>query len=492
MYPCVSTKKIMSSLCVQKLQLALSMEKLKCKIYKQILEQKLSITLEDDVEELISDVVERFVTWEDKKRKSNSMEVFNSNAKSARIEKGLKFATKKKNSDKNQKKEDKVEKKEFDKGEEKGKKDEEKDNAEVDKKEESDEKSDDEDEESDNEEDFFDLYDEEEEQREEDLYVISEMENKINNLFLALEKTKIHSYTTMLCEIRQLRFSKLELAGFKDYLKTIEDHFQKIKHVFEKKGFSEVKIANSIFPVFFSPLEYRILQLDNLQKHTLEPDEIVKFKSCLSIPTPEQFRPFCLDDFTSYLLTYAIAFTSLHDLITLYFSHSENIIFVQHQSKEDFAFYTLQSISHSVDSEIIKQWKMDCRLENLTLDLSEIVTNYCIHLFRSLYKKCLGTNNYISGYENKCSVLEFECEQLLQTIFIASDFHKLNRLLQNCVPFYFYFNSSDKFDLKKEDKDQLANFKTYTMTPENVSSIFHRLFDDIDKENEKNMSMRLL
>jgi hypothetical protein len=467
------------------LQLALSMEKLKCKIYKQILEQKLSITLEDDVEELISGVVERFVTWEHKKRKNDEDEQVDVEQLffPRKIKKLKEHPSPSYMKDENENKEEEDE----DEDEEEKSKTDDKDRKKIFVEEDEDEEF----------LDFDNCEDDDEQEVERDLprqrgQNNAENEKKLNELFSALvqniQTKSTNSHNSILCEIRQLRFAKLELAGVHEFIKTVQTHLQKIKTIFAKKGFSEAKIINNILPISFSPLEYRILMLDNLQKQTLEPDEICKFKSCLLISYPQEFSPFRLENFTNFLLTYAIAFTSLQDLVNSFFSHSLNIIFVQHQPEEDFAFYTLQNVSEGE----IKHWSMDCRLENLTLDMSEIIINYCVELFRNLYKKCLGTNNHVFGYVQKCSVLEFECEQLLETIFTACNFHKLNRLFQNSVNFYAYDSSFDRFDLKKEDRNQLENFKSYAITSETIENILHRLFDDIDKETEKSFCLRYM
>ena len=135
---------------------------------------------------------------------------------------------------------------------------------------------------------------------------------------------------------------------------------------------------------------------------------------------------------------------------------------------------------------------MDCRLENLTIDLAEYIIEYCINLFRTCYKAAMDTNMYIPEYQTRCCITEYECEELFQNIIIASDFFKLNSVLRNEVKTCCSFTSdaNDKFDLKNEDKEQIENFKKYKLNDETIQEILNRMFDSLDEDHLRILSLK--
>jgi hypothetical protein len=273
-------------------------------------------------------------------------------------------------------------------------------------------------------------------------------------------------------------------------LKVLNDHTTRLKTTFADKGFNEKKIQ-SLYPKFFNALDYRLLRLEGFHKQTLEAEDVSRFKASqkYSVPHSKIYRVFDKENLFNYLLNYGLAFSSIEQLLNSFFenpSGNNNLIFVP-LNDECYSFYTL----HKTDGTK-RIWKMDCRLENLTLELAEVVKNYCITLFRELYKTCFDTNHYIVDYTKKFSVAEFECEQLLATIFVCVNFERFNQILRNIVQKKCTYNctSNDKLDLKTEDKEQIENFKSYRLSNEDVRNLVLQIFDSIEDEYIGSMTSR--
>ena len=319
-------------------------------------------------------------------------------------------------------------------------------------------------------------------------------DEQLEKAFQALKDSK--SYNQTLVQIQNLRSNYQSILSPAKYADLLQEHLQKIKEIFLQKNFPEKKISSSIYPQFFTALDYRLLLLGGFHKLTLDPEDIIRFKFCQKLSCHKNslhLQPFNKTSIINNFLNYSIALCSLNELVQNIFlnpnaslpsgslpSGSSSIIYVTFNETDDYAFYTLSKVENEN-----RFWSMDCRLENLTLDLGECILEYCIHLFRTLYKACLDTNDYIPNYQSKSCVLEYECEQLFQNIIIASDFSKLNLLLRKEVMASRSHSATpfDKFDLKTEDREQEENFKKYKLSDEVTKSVLKRMFDDIEESD---------
>ena len=261
-------------------------------------------------------------------------------------------------------------------------------------------------------------------------------------------------------------------------------HIERLKTIFSSKGFSDKKIS-AMLPNFLTSLEYRLSQIDSFEKKTIEPEDIEKFKFSIKAGAnySKTYQVFNRDHFLEYFLNYSICLIPLETLFEVFISNPygfKNLIYVSVNKDEDpYSFYVLSRIDQSK-----RYWKMDCRLDLLTTELSESVKIYGISLFRSIYKKCVNTNNYVQWGTcmGKFQVLEYDCMQLLKNIYLCQDFVKLNDVLRRCVKEYCTKQPtvSDRFDLYTDDKEKLAQMKEFKLSNEDIISIGKTLFDDID------------
>ena len=339
----------------------------------------------------------------------------------------------------------------------------------------------------------------EDRKREEILAIFGEnaplTEEQKNNITSEIDKMmdslkEMRTYTQTLISIKNLRILLMSYVSPINYIELLQQQKEKLKFILNDKNFTDKK-WNSIYLSFFSPLECRLLQLDGYHKLTVEIDDISKFKLCQKL-SAKHLKTFSLWDtngLLGYILSPSLCFTSISEIIRNFISNpygNFNIIFVNNND-EHFAYYTLQKFEKDK-----KFWKMDCRLEHLTLDLQEPIIAYCCELFRKIYKACFGTYNYIADYNQKYSIAEIECGQLFESVIIASNFYKLNSVLKNEVKLNCTYNLTpfDKVDLKSDDKEQLESFKKYLLDQQAKSDIIKRLFDDIDAENVQMLSAK--
>lgn len=422
-----------------KLQTRLSMEKLKNKIYKQIIESQLHTKLEDGTEELIDDIVSKHV-----QRKPQPVSVLQEEKKK------VLYRPPPKNEISEEPSQDII-------------------NEYVQKHEESTA--------SEIRSLFGDITKD---------VVLTEISNAFDNLKDASK------YNHLLVQIKTGRSNLLAFLSPDEYMSVLKDHVDKARNIMKEKSFNEKKIVTLLYPKFLSALDYRLLKVEGFHKLSLEEDDrrMFRFSQKLSANHSRIYRVFDKEAFFNYILNYGLALSSLETILYNFFTNPYgffNVAYVPF-NEDGYSFYTLQKMDNGKRS-----WKMDCRLEAFTIDLAEVLKNYCITQFRVLYKSCFDTNDYIQDYEKKFSIAEFECVQLLQTIYIAGNFEKLNGLLRsviqkNCVHQY---TTNDKFDLRSEEKDQLETFKSYKLNDNDAKDLVLRIFDAVDNESLEKMIVNL-
>lgn len=304
----------------------------------------------------------------------------------------------------------------------------------------------------------------------------------IKTSFESLKETR--AYNQLLLNIRKSRTCFHTVLNITEYISVVETHIAKLKSIFLEKGFNERKIVG-LYPNFLSPLEYRLLQVEGFEKKTIESDDIEKFKFSMKIGADyaKTYRPFDQTHFLHYVLSYSLCLFPLKDIVETFINNPygfKNIIYVPMISDEGaYSFYVLNRIENTK-----RCWKMDCRLDTLTTELTESVKNYSANLFRKIYKKCLNTNNYIA-WENcssKFQVLEFDCTQLLRNLFTCMNFIRANEIVKQSVQTHCVKQptTNDKFDLYNDDKEKLMQMKEYKIEQQDIIEIIKLLFDDID------------
>jgi hypothetical protein len=210
-----------------------------------------------------------------------------------------------------------------------------------------------------------------------------------------------------------------------------------------------------------------------------------KLKKSLTIfnGSDPDYKPFIFDEFMRKFYNYgSILFTIKENLERNLFNTYgfNNVVYIPLKNStlnDPWSFYTLESLSKEK-----RYWKMDCRLEDLSLNFFNNMKSYLVNIFRKIYSDIYHDNHYRKDYNNS-NITELDCEQLLQNIYILlnpKDF--CNFLRQLVVEKATYIpTENDKGDFLSDDRIQKKRFSDNNEKYD-VFDLIRLLFDDISSE----------
>ena len=300
----------------------------------------------------------------------------------------------------------------------------------------------------------------------------------IDNLF-ELVKTKTQ-YTYNVKNIRVERLKMMNLVKLDEYTDLIKEHLKQLNTILKGKLVKSAKIKNIIHDDFLSPLEQRLIGNESYYKVDLEYDEIETFQQCMIKQNYRIDKLFNMQSIINTFINYGLALYPISKNINqiLFNSSVNNLIYVPFTSDEvetvtSFSFYTLKNTTLNKFS-----WSMDCNLEHLTHQLVSPLSNYINTLFRKIYYDIFNHNTYKDDYNKFTKSAENELEQLIQNLICINNYKMFNVFLKNVIIKYKTYNptSMDNFDTKKE---QVAD----NIKSENIlSNVIRELFDEITNE----------
>jgi hypothetical protein len=300
------------------------------------------------------------------------------------------------------------------------------------------------------------------------MVIINDSNDAIAEAFESLKEAR--NYMNILSRIKQQRISEMQLVMSPlEYTSKVLEHIAQTKETLKDKGWTEKKML-SVIQKFVSPLEAFITHTQGYEKQIIEIDEITQFRNCC-IHAAKNDSVLSIQHFTQFFTSHVLTMYTLAELIEIYVKESSTIIFVP-KKKADYTFYSLNEIKDDK-----KFWKMDCRLEYLTQDLSYCVVQYSKNLFKTIYKECLKTNAYFPDYASRFQILEYQCGQLLQNMFLAMDFVKLNRVFREAVQKHATYTSTinDVFDMSSDEAEQ--DLENHGMTKEDKMMVMSEMFE---------------
>ena len=294
------------------------------------------------------------------------------------------------------------------------------------------------------------------------------------------------TYSKNLSELKQLRWSMFSTVDTPSYIELCNNHIKKLKTYFASKGFSDKKIESQICKGL-TAIELRLLKYPNYCNTQVDMDEIQQYQTALY--NHSENNAVCVFDSSktiNNLFNYGIVILNMKVNITR-IAGSKNIVYVKmpkSADKDPFSFYTLSSISKSN----VKNWTMDCRLEDFTTNFSSNIIPYMVKTFRSIYYDVFGDNDYRPDYKTKCNVTEFDLEQLFRNILLVTNTSLLNTAIKNIIIENCTYNHSndDKFNMKSDDALQRKRWGSFCKS-ENTQTI-KSLFDTISKEELKSIT----
>ena len=311
-----------------------------------------------------------------------------------------------------------------------------------------------------------------------------DISTKIENLFLETTTTS-KNYINCIESIMNNRIKLLSKIKLSEYIKILQDHINKIEDIFIKKKFEKKKIEQSILK-FITPLEKRFLQYGDYYNTYLETDDIQKFELSLTINNnfSKKYMPFTLDNIYDYILNYSIAIFPLKKIFEKVLINPygfNNLIYLEKNNIEDpYSFYILEKIDNGNRS-----WKMECRLYDLSQNLSTNIIIYSICLFRKIYFDIFKDNIYRKNYIDNCAITQQDCEQLLVNIFYLINTkyfcNMFREIIQNkCV---LKPTKLDKFNLITDDKLLKKKFEKEINYKEYYVNYLKQIFDNISEKD---------
>ena len=318
--------------------------------------------------------------------------------------------------------------------------------------------------------------------------VVEEIEEYISSQYEKLKDNR--NYSRILDDIKNKRKILLEHYSLEKYIQTIQDHINKVQNILENKKYSDKKIQTIILKSLLT-IESRIVVYFNYVNTFIDMEDIENFKKLLenTINNVFEFTSYNESNICNYICNYGLALVPVFSIIKLVFcknSKFSNVIYVDlpKSTKEDpYSFYRLDS----VNSNNKRQWKLDWRLEDLSLSLSNSLLNFMIVTFKKIYKDVFLDNDYRENYVSHSQITECDLEQLLQNIIVVSNQKQFcinlqKIIIDNCT---YKQTENDKFNLIGDDSLQRKKF--HDMGNKGDETIFTLLFDNIT--TEKSISM---
>lgn len=318
-------------------------------------------------------------------------------------------------------------------------------------------------------------------------------ENLIKEIFDDIKQTqKINTKTFKLLDnIKNKRLELLSCMPLKNYYQILQKHLQILNNILKsKKDLTDKKII-SIISKMLNSIDMRLVSYHNYVNYNLEIDEIQNFKSSLKFFNlcSEKFEIFDNESFFKKFHNYSLALFTIKDIFEIYIVNKynfNNIIYIPLKNSTDadpYSFYYLEDII--VQNNISKKyWKMDCRLEELSNLFITNVRPFLIQFFRKLYYDVFNDNDYRKGYKTTNPITEYDCEQILQNIYILSKPKEFCMIVRNIVKknCTYYPTENDRFNLHGDDTVQKKRLMNNKETVD-IVEIIQCLFDNISSED---------
>ena len=294
-------------------------------------------------------------------------------------------------------------------------------------------------------------------------------------------------YNKILTELKKYKLYLFKFFTIREYQKFIINHISDIQKLFKNRGSDEKKIKKLLKFKVLDPFESRLLCWDGFENTTIEIDKINFIKNCFEIKYigHTEYKTFQISNVLSTLNSYYINIFDitylLKILLTNYYKLN-NIIYLplkKSDINDPYSFYQLEIISDKG-----RNWRMDCRLEELSSDLQSQLINVICNNFRKIYSNIYKDNVYREDFETISQFFEFEGNILLNNLIIISNTYKLTKIIQkiiieNCT---YIPTEKDRFNLYSDDTLQKKNFlKLKNLDYEqNTINNFKSLFDSVN------------
>lgn len=316
--------------------------------------------------------------------------------------------------------------------------------------------------------------------------VLKETKEYIDNQYEKLKDNR--NYSKILDDIKQKRKLFLDNYNYAEYTEVLNNHISKLKEMFENKKYNNKKIETIIFKSLY-PVESRLVSYSTYFDSFIDMDEIENIKNLVenSINVVSEFIPYIESNIYNYICNYSLSLLPVLSLFRMILCKNKvfsNIIYVslpKSSSEDPYSFYRLDSINNNNK----RQWKLDWRLEDLSLSLSTNLLNFMITMFKKIYKDIFLDNDYRENYVSYSQITSCDLEQLVQNIITLTNRKQFcinlqTIIIENCT---YTQTENDKFNLIGDDTLQKKNF--HDLENKGDEDIFTLLFDNVSEEKSK-------
>jgi hypothetical protein len=287
--------------------------------------------------------------------------------------------------------------------------------------------------------------------------------------------------------LRKTRNKLINCMNNKNYCKLLNLHINILQNIFKDKEYNDKKTIDNISKCLNS-IDTRYLYYHDYTNIKLEIEDIQKLEESLK-NFNENIDTYTIFDSYSFFEkfnNYGLAIFNIKKLIEIFINNKYeiyNVIYVplkKSTETDPYSFYILEDIKSNK-----RYWKMDCRLEELTNNFTNIIINYLTNFFKKLYHDLFNDNIYRKDYKSYNSIItHYECEQLLKNIYMISNQKKFSLLFRNIIKenCTYYPSEIDRFNIYIDD---LVQKKRFTEDKGSIDSVIFikNLFDDISHED---------
>lgn len=236
-----------------------------------------------------------------------------------------------------------------------------------------------------------------------------------------------------------------------------------------QKGYTGKKLKSAIASVI-NPLSARILRVGEYFNTPLDQDYITGY---VLYSSPHLHAPFKAEYHLLY--NYGVCLYPMSDILEKYFAN-ESVVYValpKSSATDPFSFYSLSKTENGT-----KYWNLESRLESIADEFSHNAIEYCISLFRAMYKDCFTHNEYKEDFMNSLNMIKPDVSQLIMNIKYL---HRKNFRVELCSLIVstktYKPTQNDKFNLTGDDPMQRSEIRD--RKEPSMQSLYRSMFDNL-------------
>lgn len=330
-----------------------------------------------------------------------------------------------------------------------------------------------------------------------------ELVANFEEIFSSIRNSRV--FTKYLSTLKSTRISLFGKTKLDNYISMINKHINTLKIILSEKSIEDKKKIIIYITSSLSSIEQKLIFFGAYYKSTTNDiDEMEKYMLSLRLSSTNNltyFSPFNINDSLKFICNYSSCLFPLNTLFTNIIVNTSgffNIIYIKKDDKDNsdpYSFYILDKVVPVTNNtKIYRYWNMDCRLENLSINLIRSIKPSLINLFRKIYFDVFHDNDFRSDYKTKSPIFEMDCEQLLQNIFLLINSKVLSFVLRDIIKSNSTYQPSlfDKFNITADDIIQKKRFESSKDYSDDIIDVCKSLFDEITSEQSINLYGKII